>query len=385
MIGLPFREGTFAYWSQSYWGGALAAAGGALLFGGVARCLKKPQVAPALAIAGGLLLLANTRPLEGLLASLVPCGYLVFKLATQRGDAMRGAFKRMVLPASLVLLAGFAAMGWYNHQVSGKVSEMPWKTHYEQYCIFPVFLWEDLVPDRDWQHEDLRVFYGEVERRMFTRHQNLKGLLVHTVGKLGSFAKFYFGVVFALVFFLALPRLLRDRLSWWLVTPILIVVISGLLKFNSPPHYSAPIAGLVIALLVQSLRVWAGWRPGKSFGGPQLVGLVLVLGTGIFAWGTTKAIANAAETRNGDRFQALQQLEAVPGEHLVLVSYGPENMNGDVWLFNEANIDAARIVWARDSSPEARRALLEYYPDRTVWTLRTGFGQAHPRPELLER
>jgi hypothetical protein len=39
------------------------------------------------------------------------------------------------------------------------------------------------------------------------------------------------------------------------------------------------------------------------------------------------------------------------------------------WVYNGAEIDGAKIVWARDMGPSSNRELLDYYPQRRVWTL----------------
>lgn len=41
----------------------------------------------------------------------------------------------------------------------------------------------------------------------------------------------------------------------------------------------------------------------------------------------------------------------------------------DDWVYNEANIDGGRIVWARDMGEERNRELLQYYCNRSVWYL----------------
>ena len=54
---------------QDYWNGSVALLGGGLLFGAFPRIRRRPRVASALALVAGLVLLANSRPFSGLVAS----------------------------------------------------------------------------------------------------------------------------------------------------------------------------------------------------------------------------------------------------------------------------------------------------------------------------
>ncbi len=379
VIGQPFLTGTFGYWSQSYWGGALAAGGGALVFGGAARIIKGPQVSSAVALASGLLILANTRPLEGLLAALIPCLWVAFWFLRQNGGARMPAIKKVVLPALLVLTPGFAFMGYYNQRVTGDPLEMPWNTHYEQYCVFPVFLWQDPPADRDWRYDDLEAFHKGLEMRMYTRHKGVKGLLVASVRKLARFWIFFIGPVFTLPLLLGAFALARNRLMRWVALPVGVILISALTKFGAPPHYSAPVAGLVIALIVQSLRYVARWQWKGKAAGLAIVRAVMITGLLGSGLGIYLSTLNAISTHAEDRVIADQVLQAIPGEHLVLVSYGPNHSDGDEWIYNRADIDSAKVIWARDSSPEARAKLLEYFKGREIWTVHVGFDDPHPR------
>src|SRR5882724_5696031 len=69
--------GIAGYWAQSYWGGAVAATGGALVLGGIRRLMREPRVGDYLLTGVGLAILANIRPFEGLLVSL-PVGIFLF-------------------------------------------------------------------------------------------------------------------------------------------------------------------------------------------------------------------------------------------------------------------------------------------------------------------
>jgi len=39
------------------------------------------------------------------------------------------------------------------------------------------------------------------------------------------------------------------------------------------------------------------------------------------------------------------------------------------WVYNKADIDGAKVVWAREMDPSQNRTLLDYFNDRSVWLL----------------
>jgi hypothetical protein len=59
-----------------------------------------------------------------------------------------------------------------------------------------------------------------------------------------------------------------------------------------------------------------------------------------------------------------RRLATMPGKLLVFVRYSPQHIFQDEWVYNDADLDGARVVWARDLGPEENRKLQAYYPDR---------------------
>ncbi len=68
-----------------------------------------------------------------------------------------------------------------------------------------------------------------------------------------------------------------------------------------------------------------------------------------------------------------QQLAEIPGQVLVFVRYSPRHIFQEEWVYNEASIDSARIIWARDLGPEENDKLRALYPGREVLLLEPDF------------
>jgi hypothetical protein len=80
-----------------------------------------------------------------------------------------------------------------------------------------------------------------------------------------------------------------------------------------------------------------------------------------------------------DRARIVRQLQATPGKHLVLVEYAPSHHPLQEWVYNAADIDHSRIVWARVIPGRDLTPLLTYFKDRQVWILHPD--DSPPRPE----
>jgi len=79
-----------------------------------------------------------------------------------------------------------------------------------------------------------------------------------------------------------------------------------------------------------------------------------------------------------DRAAVLDHLENTPGKHLIIVDYLPIHNEDSEWVYNEANIDASPVVWARDMGEKDNQELLRYFHDREAWTIVVS--DTHHRP-----
>ncbi len=98
VVGSPRYIVEYGYWGRTYWGGAVAAFGGAIMFGALPRVMRKPTVLGALLIGLGMAILANSRPLEGLIVSLPVAAVLLIWMAGKNGPSISVSIKSIAMP-----------------------------------------------------------------------------------------------------------------------------------------------------------------------------------------------------------------------------------------------------------------------------------------------
>src|SRR5437764_15179289 len=75
------------------------------------------------------------------------------------------------------------------------------------------------------------------------------------------------------------------------------------------------------------------------------------------------------DVHNTERAQVLRQLGREPGRHLVIVYYRPDHDVLREWVFNAADINGSKVVWARDMGAAQNKEVVAYFKDRRVWSL----------------
>jgi hypothetical protein len=76
-----------------------------------------------------------------------------------------------------------------------------------------------------------------------------------------------------------------------------------------------------------------------------------------------------------------KKLEHTAGKHLILVRYSEDEHNiHDDWVYNGAEIDGAKVLWARELDAEQNLKLLDYFKDRKVWIVTPDTDNAYLEP-----
>ena len=370
------RLGVFSYWMNSYWGGEAGAIGGALVLGALPRLVRRPGARVTVILGAGLAILANSRPYEGLLLG-VPVGLaLVVWMATNRRFTKLALTARVVAPLAALLLLTAAAMGYYNRRVFGDPLTLPYQINRATYAVSPVFVWQSPRPEPAYRHPVMRDFYLSVELPVYEKARTLTGFFDAAGAKVGMLLAFFLGPLF-LIPLLMLHRTMRDRRTRFLLLAGAFVMLGCFANAFSVPHYLAPLTGLIYAVVFQCMRHMGVWRPGGQPVGLFLVRAVVLL---CVVMGVVQATWDASIPKPDlPRTRVLRALEEMPGRHLVIVRYGQDHDSKYEWVYNAADIDAAKVVWARDMGFAGNQELLGYFADRRIWVVDADSN----RPELL--
>ncbi|MEY2412334.1 MAG: hypothetical protein QOD84_940 [Acidobacteriaceae bacterium] len=363
------RLGVLSYWMNGYWSASVVALGGALVLGAFGRIIKHARMRDAIILAIGLLLLANTRPYEGLIFSL--------PLAVALWDWWDGSRRKrfllwpMVAAFLAILISGGLATGYYYYKVTGNPLRMTYQVNRDTYATAPYFVWQSPRAEPPYNHTVMRDFY-RWELRHFQDTRTIRGALRNFLSKLIGLWKFYLGPALTIPL-LAFSAVIRDR-KMRLPLGILAIFMAGLaVETWTLPHYFAPATCLLYLIILQCLRHLRLWRRNGRITGLALARAVpIVCCTMIIirlvAIGVHTQIEPAWPRGNLDRLQVTRELSQLDGQQLVIVRYSPTHDVDHEWVYNDADIDGAKVVWARDMGAQ-NEELLRYFGNREAWIL----------------
>jgi hypothetical protein len=365
---------TMLIWGEVYHGGAIAAAAGAVMLAAAGKMIESPSRREFAIIATGAVVLAFSRPYEGLVYSIAVG--VVLLIAVRWRDLIR-----MSPIAIAILIAGAAGILGFNHTITGNAFLLPHALHDERYIPAPNFVWEAPKPFPHYDNLEaettFRIGYWD-----FYKHEHEPGGMRAEIGKkfavmgwaiTGAPANDIASSAWLLMFvpLVALIPLLRENKKARLLFVALLIFAFAPLSINwwMQLHYLAPGTALALTLVAMLLaRFWTMRR------GMFLTCVIVAL----FATGSIASWVRFVQTPDGGfeprRQQIAHELLALGGKHLVIVAT-------DVFgaIYNAGDIDAAPIVWARDRGDN--RALIAYFHDRMLWRLERDHGAVLVHPE----
>lgn len=367
---VALRFGIVGYWSQDYWGGAVAGIGGALVVGALPRLQRAVRVRDALWLALGLSVLANSRPYEGL-ATVFPVALAgIGRLVRSRGRIGGPEGRRAAAALLLVLGLNGVWMGAYNARVSGSPLRFPYVEHTETYSFVPLFVFQNLRPIPEYHHEMIRKSYMTVHLPLYRAASTFRGWLDTSAARLESLGSALLGIAWGLPLLALALRRGRSQpgVGLWAAVCGSTVFASLLATYGGFGHYVASALGALTALVVASLRVVDGFRwRGRPVGRVLVVAVLLATavetGTGV----RRHRVPESDWSRIRHRIE--EQLRSQPGQDLVLVHYDPSYNPQDEWVHNGADLDGAPVLWARAMDPRRDQEILDYYRDRRAWLL----------------
>jgi hypothetical protein len=369
-----YKIGILSYWTDSYWGGGAAAVGGALVLGSVGRLglVSTPGMAAIFVLGGGIL--GNSRPFEGLVF-LLGCGVYLSWIWFGAGRWRRtwpGYPRHFVPAACLVALPILLAMGYYNRQITGSATVLPYQAYERQYAVFTPFVWQQAPsPEPLYRHEFIRRAWIEWDRTHKTMERK-HWPRIHRANA-GMILDFYFGTTFVSGGVLFIPALFVGSRNRSILFLLMFDYCCTRVMSDIIPHYTAPAAALIYLAATATLRTgWAYSPLGLPLGKAWCVWVLahfLTCTTVLFSCDANRFLYYKPHLIE-KRQRVLSFLDRQPGSQLVFVNHGPLHDPNDIWVFNRADIDASRIVWANSMKPAENRRVLDYYgPRRTAWML----------------
>ncbi len=379
------RLGVLSHWMNTYWGGAVAAIGGALVLGALPRIFRGRVGYHAAVLGLGLGILAQSRPYEGFLLA-IPAGValLVWLLRTE-SVSWKVRLRGVVLPLAAVVSCVVAFTAYYNWRVTGNPLQLPYLLYQKLYGVPQSFYWQQPVPPgNSVQLPEIAANY----RWQLDRHNVRDSLteMAKVAGeKLESLWMFYLQPAWTLPL-MALPWIWKDRRLRFLLLAGAFVLAGVALYPLLYPHYLAPICAVFVAVVVQGirhLRLWQ-WR-NRPVGASLACGILILSATGLVTApaGADLLSANLVTTRT-PRSRILEKLEERGGRHLIIVHYGPAHLFHIGWIYNAADIDNSPVVWARDLGPAKNAELIKYYRGRSIWYFDADASQVHLEPYPAE-
>jgi hypothetical protein len=376
-------------WMNDYWGGAVAAAAGCLVFGALPRlrAAPGPEGTPrdAILLAVGLALHLVTRPYESIFLFL---SVALYWLPALRQPASLRPIRKLAPELGLVLLPAAVLLLVQNKQVTGSWTTIPEMLSQYQYGVPSAFTWQPnpvphypLTPQQEMDYKMQLSFHGPSSDTPATYLARLQYR--------ARYYRFFFLAPLYIALVAFVPSLREFRYAWAVIA--LLLFAAGTNFFPAfQTHYLGGVACLLVLISIAGLERIHRLLPEAARILFYLCVAHFLFWYGLHAFADDTDLARALRPyeawdllphRGASRHAYVADaLEQIPGKLLVFVRYYPAHLFQDEWVYNRADIDGSRVVFARDLGPEDNQELHRYYPDRSIWLLEPDFRPPRLRP-----
>lgn len=389
--------GPLSLWMNCYWGGGLAAAAGCLVFGALPRLQERARFRDGALLGTGLGIHLLTRQFESIF--LVLSVIVFFAPALRKLEEVRRLW-RPIAAAALVALCAVGITLAQNKQVTGSWTTLPEALSQYQYGVPASLTFQAIpVPHRALTPQQQLDYKMQVSFRQ-SANETVETYLLRLEYRVRYYRFFFYAPLYlALLAFVVTVR--TFRFAW--VPATLLLFALGVNFFPAFQfHYVAACTCLFVLMCVEGLRQLSRLRILNWLAGREAAQLLLALCAAQFLFWYAMHIFDgqefSREMRNYETWDAInhelpdgraairEELMRMPGKQLVFVRYWPGHIFQNEWVYNAADIDGSRVVWARDLGPEEDEKLRRYLPDRTAWLVEPDarpprLGPYEPPPE----
>ena len=371
--------GPLCQWTNSYWGGSLAAVGGCLVFGALPRLRQYARKRDAVLLGTGFGI--------HLLCRQVESAFLLLSIALFFVPIMlnRRELRRLIRPLSyaiLPLVPIIVLVFLQNRAVTGSWTMLPEKLSQYQYGVPTSMTVEPVVMPHQTLTREQQLDYKAQAMMHGKGEDSLVKFLLRLEYRVRLYRFFLLPPLYiALVAFLF--SLGSSDMRWVVVTMAIFALGTNLFPYLLD-HYLAAITCLFILMSITGLRQLLRLRIRDVHVGTDIVLVLIVLcGAQFSGWYVLHLFEAPAfgpilrfETWDGinhdnpgARIEVTRQLADLPGSLLVFVRYSEHHTYQNEWVWNAADIDASRVVYARDLGALENKKLIRYYPARRILLL----------------
>jgi hypothetical protein len=364
-------------WMNIYWGGAVAATAGCLVFGALPRLRNQPRTRDAVWLGLGLAVHLLTRPYESIFLLL---SVILFFLPALGQPSQRSRLVKAAAAVALVVLPAIGLTLLHNRAVTGSWTTIPYALSRYQYGVPTTFTFQaNPVPHRELTVQQRLTYEGQAEV-----HGEEADSMARYFERLGSRARFLRFFLLAPLY-LALPFFFMSLGEFRFVWVAITLLIFGLGTNFYPyffPQYIAGASCLLVLICVTGLERLSRLKPGGLPVGQAAARLLVFLCAahflfwyGIHLFGSDNVLLAMGRYETWDfidygdsegRIAIGQRLAQAPGKQLVFVRYSPQHVFHE-WVHNAADIDSAPVVWVLDLGADEDQKLERYYPGRAIW------------------